>query len=262
MTLEPEPLTPDFGALLDHPDLNTASDADIDNILSLRARFGVVFFHQQNLDPASLLALAARFGTPVPYPFVTGLADFPEVIEVVKTPSDAVNFGGVWHSDTAYLQTPASGALLYGEQVPAAGGDTLFTDMVAVWRSLSPGLQDLLRTLSAVNSSDKPAISQTRPGQQARGLEAVHPVVRQHPQTGDELLFVDRAHTTRFEDMTGEESQPLLDYLFDVIEQPEFSCRFRWQPGSLAFWDNCRCQHYPLNDYPRETRKMLRVSLG
>jgi len=114
----------------------------------------------------------------------------------------------------------------------------------------------------AINDADNEAIRATRPGSTSKGLRATHPVVRTHPVTKRPLLYINKAHTTRFAGMSERESAPILDFLFERIMQPEFSCRFQWQRGSLAFWDNRACQHYPLNDYQGELRKMLRVSLA
>lgn len=257
-----KPLGASIGATIGGLDLNQLNEDSVAFIQRALNQYLVVFFHDQSLDAQSLLNLAARFGKPVPYPFTQGVEGYPEVVEVKKLPNETINFGGVWHSDTAYLDQPAMGAMLYGIDIPEKGGDTLFADMYAVYESLSDGMQQMLRSLWGVNEADKAAIAATRPGQPKRGLIAEHPVIRRHPDTGRPLLYVNRAHTTRFKGLTEVESAPLLNYLFDQISAPEFSCRFRWAPGSLAFWDNRACQHYPLNDYHGELRRMLRVSLA
>ena len=154
------------------------------------------------------------------------------------------------------------GALLYGVDIPPQGGDTMFTNMYDVFDSLSAGMKSFLGQQTAINDADNSAIRATRPGTGYKGLQATHPVVRTHPVTKRPLLYVNKAHTTRFAGMSEQESAPILTFLFDRIIQPEFSCRFRWQRGSLAFWDNRACQHYPLNDYQGQLRKMLRVSLA
>ncbi len=251
-----------IGACIHEIDLTQLSQQDILLIEQALTDHLVVFFRNQDLNPESLYRLAQAFGQPAPYPYVEGLPDFPEIVEVLKRPDDTVNFGGVWHSDTAYLEQPAMGALLYGTDIPDLGGDTMFTNMYAVYESLSPGMQSYLARLTAVNDADNEAIASTRPTSIRKGLVAEHPVVRVHPVTGKPLLYVNRAHTTRFKDMTRDESQALLSFLFDRIEQPEFSCRFGWQNGSLAFWDNRACQHYPINDYHGSQRRMLRISLA
>lgn len=251
-----------IGATLANIDLNKLDREAVSYIRETLKQHLVVFFRDQSLSPERLLALANLFGTPAPYPFVDGISGFPEIVEVKKMPGETVNFGGVWHSDTAYLEEPTMGAMLYAIDIPDSGGDTIFANMYQVLESLSTGLVDFLRPLSAINEADKEAIAATRPNAQKRGLAAEHPVIRTHPDTGKPLLYVNRAHTTRFVGMTEADSRPILDYLFEQIERPEFSCRYTWQPGNLAFWDNRACQHYPLNDYQGETRRMLRVSLA
>lgn len=251
-----------IGACIQDVDLKNLSATDVKFIRNALTEHLVVFFRDQNLDPRSLHEAANHFGVPVPYPYVAGLPNYPEVVEVIKRPDETVNFGGVWHSDTAYLEQPAKAALLYAVEIPDEGGDTMFTNMYAVYDSLSPGMQRYLGRLTAVNDADNEAIAATRPAGQRKDLKAEHPVVRLHPDTGRPLLYVNRAHTTQFTDMTREESRGLLEFLFDRIEQPEFSCRFSWQPGSLAFWDNRACQHYPINDYHGSFRRMLRISLA
>jgi taurine dioxygenase len=247
---------------------NPLNGDEIDLIRQSLTDHLVVFFRDQDLQPGTLLGLAKQFGTPVPYPFVEGMQNYPEVVEVLKLPKETQNFGGVWHSDTAYLAEPAMGALLYAETVPARGGDTLFASMYAAYERLSPGMKAFLGRLSATNDADKPDIAATRVDRQttgrkglSKGLSAEHPVIRTHPVTARPLIYVNRAHTTRFVGMTEAESKPLLNYLFDLQTQPEFTCRFHWGFGSLAFWDNRACQHYPLNDYHGELRRMYRVSL-
>jgi taurine dioxygenase len=245
-----------IGATISGIDLNNIDSNAVDFLHNALSEHLVLFFRDQHLDPSSLFNLASKFGTPAPYPFVNGVTGFPEVVEVIKKPEDTLNFGGVWHSDTAYLETPAMGALLYGVDIPEQGGDTMFTNMYNVFDSLSTGMQSLLGPLMAVNDADNESIRATRPGSTKKGLHATHPVTKRP------LLYINKAHTTRFTGMSERESAPILAFLFDRIMQPEFSTRFRWQRGSLAFWDNRACQHYPLNDYQGEFRKMLRVSLA
>ena len=230
----------------------------------------VVFFRDQRLTPAALLEFGRRFGTPVRYPFVAGLPNFPEIIEVKKLPHEKTNFGGIWHSDTAYLDEPPMGSMLLAVEVPPVGGDTLFANMYAAHDALSEGMKRLLGGLRAVNSSAKADVTRTRedriassPAAGAREqYEAVHPVLRTHPESGRKALYVNVAHTARFEGMTEEESAPLLDFLFRHQTRPEFTCRFRWEPGSLAFWDNRAAQHNPINDYHGHARRMLRITLA
>lgn len=228
----------------------------------------VIFFPRQQLGPAELLAFAERFGQPIEYPQMKGLPGYPHVIAVTKLEHERVNFGGVWHSDTTYLERPPLGSVLYAVEVPPYGGDTLFANQYLAYETLSEGLKKTLDGLVGVNTSAKAEISRTREdrlreaGVELKVLVGTHPVVRTHPETGRQALYVNAAHTTHFQGWTIEESQPLLDYLFAHQVRPEFTCRFRWQPGSLAFWDNRCAQHNPINDYHGFRRVMHRVTLA
>ena len=230
----------------------------------------VVFFRDQNLTVAQFLAFARAMGKPVEYPFVQGLPGFPEVIEVVKREHERINFGGIWHSDTAYLEHPPMGSMLLAREVPPVGGDTLFANQYVAYETLSPGLRKMLGGLTAVNSSAKADVTRTREDRMKTDARAdarkeyvaEHPVVRTHPETGRRSLYVNTAHTVRFKDMTDEESAPLLNYLFQHQVRPEFTCRFQWQPGSLAFWDNRCTLHNPVNDYHGYRRVMHRITLS
>ncbi|HET7097122.1 MAG TPA: TauD/TfdA family dioxygenase [Casimicrobiaceae bacterium] len=266
-----EPIAGALGAEIRGVDLARPLDDDV--VRAIRQALLdhlVVFFRDQQLTPAQFIAFGERFGTLGRYPFVAGLPDHPEIIEVVKLPHERNNFGGVWHSDTTYLDEPPLGSMLYALDVPPAGGDTLFANMFVAFESLSEGMQAMLRELRAVNSSARADVSRTRedriaqsPGNEAqRAFEAVHPVVRTHPESGRKALYVNLAHTARFEGMTEAESAPLLDFLFRHQVRPEFTCRFRWTRGALAFWDNRSTQHNPINDYHGHLRRMLRITIA
>jgi taurine dioxygenase len=247
---------------------------DLDDVLVAALRRAwldhlVLFFRGQDLPPARFLALARRFGEPVEYPFLTGLDGFPEITPVVKLEHERVNFGGLWHSDTAYLDIPPMGTLLVAREVPPYGGDTLFANMYLAYESLSPGMRRLIDGLVAVNSSAKADVTKTREDRMRDAARAdarceyvaEHPVVRTHPETGRKALYVNGGHTVRFRDMTEAESAPLLDFLFAHLTRPEFTCRFRWEAGSLALWDNRCVQHNPINDYHGFRRVMHRITL-
>jgi alpha-ketoglutarate-dependent taurine dioxygenase len=230
----------------------------------------VLFFRDQPLTPDQLLVFARRLGTPIEYPFVKGIDGFPEIIEVKKLEHERINFGGIWHSDTAYLTEPPMASMLLAREVPPVGGDTLFANMYLAYDSLSNGMKRLLADLRAVNSSARADVTRTREdrvktgGREAARTEYVaeHPVVRTHPETDRKALYVNIAHTARFVDMTEEESAPLLSYLYQHQVRPEHTCRFVWRPGSLALWDNRCVQHNPINDYHGYRRLMHRITLA
>ena len=230
----------------------------------------VVFFRGQDLVPAQFRAFAGRFGTPVEYPFLSGLEGFPEIIQVLKREEERSNFGGIWHSDTTYLQEPPMGSILLARELPPYGGDTLFANQYMAFEALSDGLKRTLEGLRAVSTSAKADVSRTREDRVKESgtavaredLMAEHPTVRTHPETGRRALFVNVAHTARFAGWTEEESAPLLTFLFAHQVKPEFTCRFRWEPGSIAFWDNRAAQHNPVNDYHGFKRLMHRITLA
>jgi taurine dioxygenase len=230
----------------------------------------VIFFRDQHLSVAQFLAFARALGKPIEYPLIKGLPDYPDVIEVTKLEHEKPNFGGIWHSDTSYLERPPMGSMLLAREVPPAGGDTLFANQYLAYETLSSGLRRMLDGAVAVNSSAKADATKTREdrvnkdGREDARKEylAEHPAVRTHPETGRKALYVNVAHTVRFKDMTEEESAPLLEYLFHHQTRPEFTCRFQWRAGSLAFWDNRCTQHNPVNDYHGYRRVMHRITLA
>jgi len=230
----------------------------------------VVFFRDQELTPRQIMAFARRFGEPVTYPFVKGLDDFPEITPILKREGDRSNFGGLWHSDTTYQEVPPMGTILYGIEIPPYGGDTEFANQYLAYETLSAPLRGFLDGLKAVNVSGKGATQKTRDemmkqapsGLKGDELSAKHPVVRTHPETGRKALYVNGAHTLHFDGMSQEESAPILDFLFRHQVKAEFTCRFRWAKGSVAFWDNRCTQHNPINDYHGFRRLMHRVTLA
>lgn len=230
----------------------------------------VIFFRDQDLTSEQFLRFAQAMGQPVEYPFVKGIDGYPVIIPVMKLEHERTNFGGIWHSDTTYLQQPPMGSMLLAREVPPFGGDTLFASQYLAYETLSEGMRKLLDGLVAVNSSAKADVSKTREDRIAsdgradakKDYVAEHPAVRTHPETGRKALYVNVAHTSHFKGMTPEESAPLLQYLFQHQVKPEFTCRFGWRPGSLAFWDNRCAQHNPVNDYHGFRRVMHRITLA
>jgi len=264
------PVAGAIGAELSGIDLNDRLDDDlVGNIRRALLDHLVIFFRDQNLTPARFREVARLFGEPVEYPFVAGMPDYPEIIEVKKLEHEKTNFGGIWHSDTVYLEEPPMGSMLLAREVPPYGGDTLFANQYMAYEALSERYRELLDGLTAVHSSARADVSKTREdrikssGTSEAGKEylSFHPAVRTHPETGRRALFVNIAHTVRFDGMTEEESRPILEYLFHHQIRPEFTCRFVWRPGSLAFWDNRCAQHNPVNDYHGHRRIMHRITL-
>ncbi|ANK81799.1 MAG: taurine dioxygenase [Rhizobiales bacterium NRL2] len=229
----------------------------------------VIFFRDQDLTAEQFLRFAKAFGEADRYPFVKGLDDHPEIIEVMKLAHEKTNFGGVWHSDTVYLEEPPMASMLLAREIPPYGGDTLFANQYLAYEALSERFRDILDGLVAVHSSARADVSKTREdrigtsGTAEAGKEYLshHPAVRTHPETGRKALYVNTAHTVRFDGMTEAESQPILQYLHQHQVKPEFTCRLVWQPGTIAFWDNRCAMHNPINDYHGFRRLMHRITL-
>jgi taurine dioxygenase len=269
-SLEVQKIAGALGAEISGVDLaRDLDDATVAEIRRVWLDNCVVFFRNQDLPPARFLALAQRFGEPIEYPFLKGLDGFPEIITVAKLEHEKINFGGVWHSDTSYLDIPPMATMLIAREVPPVGGDTLFANQYLAYETLSDGMKRLLDGLIALNASAKADVTRTREDrlkdgknpQARKDYVAEHPVVRTHPETGRKALYVNVAHTVRFKDMSEEESAPILDFLFRHQIRPEFTCRFHWEPGSIAFWDNRCAQHNPVNDYHGYRRLMHRITL-
>jgi taurine dioxygenase len=228
----------------------------------------VIFFRDQKLTPEQQVTFARRFGDPVEYPQLRGLPECPLITPVIKLEHERSNFGGIWHSDTTYLARPPMAGMLYALETPPWGGDTMFANQYLAYEALSDRFRQLLSRLTGVNTSTKAEVSKTREdrlreaGVELTALVGEHPVARTHPETGRKALYVNVGHTAHFSGMTVAESAPLLEYLFSHQVRPEFTCRFRWEPGSLAFWDNRCAQHNPVNDYHGYRRVMHRVSLA
>ena len=233
--------------------------------------YGVIFFRDQNLTPEQHLGFAEHFGEINVSKFLVQVPGHPGIAEVRKEPEQTHNVGGGWHTDHSYDQAPALGSILLARQLPDRGGDTLFANMSAAFEALSDGLKRTLLGLKAVHSNahvfgPKRPASRNNIDAQMRNTEnaiqeAIHPVVILHPESGKRVLYVNQTYTVRFDGWTEQESAPLLNFLFQHAIRPEFTCRFRWREGSIAFWDNRATWHLAVNDYHGERRLMHRVTI-
>ena len=251
-----------------------AAGVDDETFGRIRGTFhdhGVIVIRDQNLTPEQHLAAARRFGKVNVNRFFTPVDGHPEVAEVRKEADQKRNIGNKWHTDHSYDDAPALGSMIYALEVPPAGGDTMFASMSLAYETLSDGMKDMLSKLEAVHSSrhvfgpgiksGPDVVDRFRNAEQAV-QDTVHPVVIRHPDTGRKVLYVNPTFTVRFNDWTEEESKPLLDYLYAHAARPDFSCRVRWENGSLGLWDNRATWHLALNDYPGHRRLMHRVTIA
>jgi taurine dioxygenase len=220
-------------------------------------------------DPEQHIAFARSFGEIDVNRFFATVPGYRMIAEVRKEPEQQRDIGNGWHS---YDEAPALGSMLYAREVPKTGGDTLFASMYAAYDTLSDGLKATLEGLKAWHSSRHvfgPAAAARRGDLEGRirnaelaTQDAVHPVVIRHPDTGRKALYVNPGFTVRFDGWTEEESRPLLEYLYRHAVRPEFTCRFQWREGSLAFWDNRSTWHFAVNDYHGERRLLHRITIA
>ena len=273
--IEVNPISGALGAEISGVDLSQSlGDEIFGEIRRAFLESQVIFFRDQHLTPEQHLAFGRRFGNLHIHPYIGALDGYPEIIPIIKEKTDKRNFGGGWHSDVSFEQKPALGSLLYAREVPDYGGDTLFASQYLAYETLSDGMKEMLEGLVAVHSAGPEytgkgaslTVAKSNTSMAAREGDDVwttieHPVVRTHPESGRKALYVNRAFTLNFENMTRRESLPLLRFLWEQAEQEAFTCRFRWGKNALAFWDNRCVQHYALNDYQGQRREMHRVTV-
>ena len=268
------PISNALGAEISEINLSVRlSNNQISRLYDAFLKYRVLFFREHTLSTTQVLEFSQTFGVPAIYPFIQGLPEAPEVIEIIKTETDENNFGGSWHSDTSYMHRPAKATLLYAKEVPDFGGDTLFCNTNMAYEQLSGGMKKLLGDLEGVNSSEKGYQGGRAAGmnrlnamkgtykKETNSFVSEHPVIRTHPDTGKKSLYINKSHTYRFKNMSEEESTPLINYLCDYMVKPEFTCRFRWREGSLAIWDNRTTLHHAINDYQKKRRHMQRITI-
>jgi taurine dioxygenase len=271
--IEVRPIAGSIGAEIHNVDISQElDDGTVRDIRKALLDHCVIFFRGQKLDVARHKAFTRRFGEIFIHPNYKGMQADPEIIQIVREPGDKKIVGEDWHADTTMMPEPPMGAILYAIEVPPYGGDTLFANQYQAYEALSDGMKNLLSGLRAVHSdrlvagpqANKNAHRATKVREDADWRETigVHPVVATHPETGRKLLYVNASYTVGFEGMTEAESRPLLDHLLDHGHRPEFTCRFRWATGSIAFWDNRVCKHLAIHDAGPFRRVMRRTQIA
>lgn len=263
--LKVAPLTPSIGAEISGIDLaQEQDDATIAEVRAALLAHKVIFFRDQFITPEQHIAFARRFGPLEIHPATPKGQSNPEVLHIAHGP-ESRGRENEWHSDVTWRAEPSLGSILRAIEVPEVGGDTLFADMAAAFRTLSPAMQDWCRSLSAVH--DIARVFARRLGKSIEELHEqyppqLHPVVRTHPETGEQALYVNTAFTSHIEGVSAKESEWLLAHLYRQAAVPEIQCRFRWRAGSIAFWDNRAGQHYAASDYFPAVRRMERVTIA
>ena len=258
-TVSVESITPRIGAVVRGVKLSSAPDRDTLRVIrDALARHLVLVFEDQSLKPRELRDFVAQFGPLFQHHVDEGVifADgVPEVLQVLKEPDATRMFGGTcWHADVTFRRPAGYLSVLHAQTLPPLGGDTGFASTVAAFAGLSRGMRKLLRTLSAVHSY-------SGPGEPDHPDEtACHPVVRVHPDTGEEGVYLNRMFVTRFVGMTSNESRPLITFLDKHMTRPEFTSRICWRQHQVVMWDNRFTLHYPINDFTGHRRLLYRCT--
>lgn len=257
-------LTPTIGAEIGNIDLRQTSSGEIADIRAALLEYKVVFFRDQTLTQAEHIAFARQFGDLEIHPATPKSQSNPEVLHIAHGP-DSKGKENFWHSDVTWREKPSLGSILKAVKVPAVGGDTLFANMVMAYELLPDDIKEVITGRVAVHD-----IARVFAGRLNKSAEELreryppmeHPIVRTHPETGESVLYVNTAFTSHIKDMEERDSTRLLRQLYRTAANPEIQCRFRWQQGSLAFWDNRASQHFASSDYFPQVRKMERVTIA
>jgi|GraSoiStandDraft_51_1057287.scaffolds.fasta_scaffold59331_2 alpha-ketoglutarate-dependent taurine dioxygenase len=271
--LDVQPITGELGAEISGVDLGAdLDDATIAEIRQALLEHGVIFFRDQEFDAEQHKRLARRFGEIFVHPNYAGTQADPEIVMIRREPGDTRVVGEDWHTDTTMMPKPPMGAILYAIEVPPFGGDTLFANQYLAYETLSDGMKRLIDGLRAIHSDRLVAGPQSRASvgrsTKARHDDAwretvsTHPMAIRHPETGRKALFVNVSYTVGIEGLAEDESRPLLDFLMEHGNRPEFTCRFRWTQGAVAFWDNRCVKHLAINDAGPFRRVMRRVQIA
>ena len=264
-TLDVRPMTPAIGAEIHGVNLGASDIASrIPEIRAALLRYGVIFFRDQEMTQEQHIAFARQFGDLEIHPATPKDQDNPEVLRIVHGPNSRGSENN-WHSDVTWRECPSLGSILYAREVPECGGDTLFANMHLAYERLSEKMQQFCEGLTAVH--DIARVFAKRLGKTPEELHEKyppmrHPVIRTHPETGERAIYVNTGFTSHIEGLSRKESDWLLDHLYKTAWDVEVQCRFRWQPNSVAFWDNRVCQHFAVSDYFPARRVMERVTIA
>ncbi|EAW30341.1 Taurine dioxygenase [marine gamma proteobacterium HTCC2143] len=258
-------LTPNIGALITGIDLTKGASQEIcAQLKEVLLDAKVLFFRDQNISLEQHMSFARHFGDLEVHPFAPTHKDHPEVL-VLSHGKDSKGTENFWHSDVTWRKEPSLGSILRAKRVPETGGDTLFADMYVAYENLSDEVKEKVEGRIAIHDFGRVfgrnLTEEKRQEMKRKYPLSEHPVIRTHPETGRKAIYVNTAFTDSIKDMDKAESAALLAHLYAQANTPEYQCRFKWQPNSIAFWDNRSCQHYAASDYWPNVRVMERVTI-
>ena len=259
--LDVKPLTARIGAEIHGVDLCSPTNRQLKEIGDALAQYQVIFFRNQHLDHESHKAFGRAFGPLAIHSGVPGIDGHPEIVAIHADADSKYIAGENWHSDLTMNAEPPLGSILYMHTVPPIGGDTLFASMYAAYDALSPRMKTYLEGLTAVHDGDH-VYRPLFPDLDRRYPVNSHPVLRTHPVTGKKGIFVNASYTTKINEVPAEESDAILQFLYKHCTNPNFQVRFKWEPHSVAFWDNRCTQHLAVWDYYPEVRSGFRVTVA
>jgi len=270
------PLTPGLGAEIDGLDVTRLDGDGFAALYRAWLRHKVLFLRGQRIDLDQLLDFSRHFGDLMQLPYIKPYDGYPDIIRVLKE-ADEIGmgtFGGDWHSDFSFLDAPPKASILYAEELPPLGGDTLWADTARACAALPAELRGALEGRIAIHSgrpygvAHAPAVAtrfrgsiEIERGNPEADRETRHPAICRHPETGDEMLFINPTYTTRIDGYEKAQSDALLARVYRHCLRPEFGCRFRWSPGTIALWDNRNTLHYAVNDYDGYRRCLYRTTI-
>ncbi len=278
--IEVKPIAGALGAEISGVDLRDVDDATFNEIHDAWLEHLVVFFRDQKLTPEEQIAFAKRFGDIHHHPFIKGMPEYPDILEIIKEETDTRAFGETWHTDQMFNPNPAMATILYAKETPSYGGDTMFANMYDAYDALSEPMKATIKDVKTWNTGNRKKLSAVdKKGTESGGryagnekmaakvqdpgdlvTECAHPLVRTHPETGRKGLYIGN-HTQTLQGFKHTEARPIVEYLQAHSVHPEFTCRFRWEVGSMAIWDNRCTQHRALNDYHGQRRRMHRITI-